>query len=86
MPDEPRLISVTVSLRATLAKYRPVPACREPFSVSLSVGATVADLADTCNIPAPFHGLVTVNGSQATPDTVLDDGVAVDMFPPLGGG
>jgi len=86
MSDELTAISVTVSLRATLAKYRPDPACREPFSVSLSGGATVADLADARGMPRPFHGLVTVNGTQADVDTVLSNDAIVDMFPPLGGG
>ena len=86
MPDERTPISVTVSLRATLAKYRPDPACREPFSITLKAGATVVDVVDAYGMPSPFHGLVTVNGSQAEPTTVLHDGAVVDMFPPLAGG
>lgn len=86
MPDKLTPISVTVSLRATLAKYRPAPASRQPFSIGLPAGATVADVAGACGIPAPFHGLITVNGTQADSTTILTDAAVVDMFPPLGGG
>ncbi len=77
---------VTVSLRSILAKYRPDPKDRKPFSMELDQGATVADVLEARDIPPKLAHLTFVDKTRADHDTALHEGAEVDVYPPIAGG
>jgi hypothetical protein len=79
-------ISVTVSLRSILAKYRPDPKDREPFPVELDEGATVADALAARGVPPKLAHLVFVDKTRADHQSPLHDGAELDVYPPIAGG
>ena len=55
--------------------------------VILEDGDSVKALIRKVNIPEQEVGIITVNGRQADPDFVLNNGDKIQLFPPaLGGG
>ena len=86
MPEPTAKMTVTVSLRSILARFRPNPKDRKPFAVELHTGATVADLLGRLRIDDRLTHLIFVDHVRRKPDAVLEDGVAVDVFPPIAGG
>ena len=86
MPEPSDMMTITVSLRSILARFRPDPKDRKPFAVELHTGATVADLLGRLRIDDRLTHLIFVNHVRRKPDSVLDDGSAVDIFPPIAGG
>ena len=49
-------------------------------------GTTVRDMLERVHVPGAEVGLVSVNREMAAVETVLRDGDAMDVFPPIGGG
>jgi molybdopterin converting factor small subunit len=50
------------------------------------VGTTVADVADSINLPQSELGIMMVNNRHVRLDRVLMDGDTLALFPLLGGG
>lgn len=86
MPEPEGTISVSVTLRSILAKFRPDPKNREPFPVQLAAGATVADLIAKLKVNEQLARLIFVNHVRSDSDAALPDGASVDIFPPIAGG
>jgi len=86
MPSCNSHITVTVSLRSILARFRPDPRDRTPFPVELEAGATVADLLGKLRVHEKLTHLVFVDHVRSDRSAVLADGAAVDIFPPIAGG
>jgi molybdopterin converting factor small subunit len=79
-------MQVTVTLHATLKRYQPGGSISPSFGVDLPTGSTVADVIRHLGIP-PGHAKMIVSGNdQLETTSVLRDGQAVDLFPPLAGG
>lgn len=79
-------IKVQVMLRSVLARYRPDPQDRQPFTVELPAGSTVRDLLASLGVPEEIARLVFVDHVRSDPAAVLREGAAVDVFPPIAGG
>lgn len=79
-------MTVTVSLRSILAKYRPNPKDREPFPLELGEGATVGDALAAREVPPKLAHLVFVDKTRADHATTLHDGAELDVYPPIAGG
>jgi molybdopterin converting factor small subunit len=79
-------ITVTVSLRSILAKYRPDPKDRQPFHLELEAGATVADVLAERGVPIKLAHLVFVDKTRADQDATLHDGAELEVYPPIAGG
>jgi molybdopterin converting factor small subunit len=86
MPDSDSGITVRVTLRSILGKFRPNPKDRKPFPVCLDAGSTVADLLGALRVPEKLAKLVFVNHVRSDHSAVLDEGASVDIFPPIAGG
>ena len=86
MPEEHAKITVSVTLRSILAKFRPDPKNRAPFPVQLDAGATVGDLIAKLGAPPEIARLIFVNHVRCDYDAVLPDGASVEVFPPIAGG
>jgi molybdopterin converting factor small subunit len=86
MPEENSKITVSVTLRSILAKFRPDPKNREPFPVQLDAGATVGDLIAKLRVSDKLARLIFVNHVRCDYDAVLPDGANIDVFPPIAGG
>jgi molybdopterin converting factor small subunit len=79
-------ITVSVTLRSILSKYRPNPKDRTPFAVELDAGATVADVLAARGVPPKIAHLVFVDRVRRDHDTVLHNGASLDIYPPIAGG
>lgn len=49
-------------------------------------GATISNIIEELGLPPEQVSIIFVNGRHAKPDTILNDGDEVAMFPPIGGG
>jgi molybdopterin converting factor small subunit len=78
-------ITVSVKLFADLRKYLPKGG-PDPFTVSLSAGATVAAVIAALGIPGDYELTAGVNDELARRDTVLRDGDALMLLSPMEGG
>ena len=76
-------MKVLVSTFANLRDYVPGGGACE---MTLSVGASVKDLMAALHIPSQIDAVILVNGRRANPDTVLNAGDSVTLFPPMEGG
>lgn len=79
-------MKIQVELYATLSKYLPRGAEGRRATVELPEGSTIADLQRHLGIPADMAALLMVNGTHRPPETALQDGQTIAMFPPLAGG
>jgi molybdopterin converting factor small subunit len=77
-------VKVRVSLFANLRDF--APAQEGAFELTLTAGATVADLFSSLAIPPAVEAVVLVNGRRAVPGTRLAAGDEVTLFPPMEGG
>ncbi len=74
--------TVEIKLFATLNRFLPADPDRYP----LSPGMTARDLIRRLAIPEAQAKLVFINGVKADPDTMLEPGQRIGIFPPVGGG
>jgi molybdopterin converting factor small subunit len=79
-------ITVTVKLFGTLRKY--VPPGREDGGIRVDVarGGTVADLLQALAIPPAHAGIIVAADQHLQLDSSLQDGLELNLFPPLAGG
>lgn len=77
---------VTVKLYATLHRYGQGEQAGMPFEIELPEDATLLNLIDQLKIPPEETRITFVNGIIQERDWKLQDGDAVGMFPPIGGG
>ena len=75
-------MEIELRLFATLASRMPAGGERYP----ILNGMTVGQLLDQLQLPLSEAKLIFVNGVRADPDTVLQGGERVGIFPPVGGG
>ncbi|MDW7649830.1 MAG: MoaD/ThiS family protein [Bacillota bacterium] len=74
-------MQITVKLFATLRTNRFKAENRE-----YPEGSTVLDVANDLDIPKEELAITMVNGIILEPETVLQDGDTLSIFPPVGGG
>lgn len=56
------------------------------FPMEITEGTEVATLIETLNISPNEIAILLVNGRNAKPDHILQEGDTVSLFPPIGGG
>ncbi|PIE66168.1 MAG: molybdopterin synthase sulfur carrier subunit [Desulfobacterales bacterium] len=59
---------------------------RNPYTLELAPGSTVADLVSSLPIPQNAPKVVLVNGRLPRDEQVLKEGDRLTVFPPLEGG
>jgi len=74
--------AVTVRLYAGLRKY----ASTQQLQVEVRPGETVAAVLDRVGVPQSVARIVFVDHRRADPDTRLQGGEQVAVFPAVGGG
>ena len=82
-------MQVEVKLYGVLRKKRPQGiggAPHHPFTVELSVGATVVELVQQLGIPKGTLNGAAVNGTAGDLTVALKDGDKINLFPPTAGG
>ena len=79
MPTSEGKITIQVSLRSILRKYRPDPNDRRPFAVEVTAGATETNLVAALGMDEKLAKLAFVGHVRC-------DGARADMFPPIAGG
>ncbi len=77
---------IEVALYAGLSQYLPPGAQNRRAALEVRDGATVREVMDQLGMPPDIPGIPVVNGMRAEADTVLKDGQALAIFPPLAGG
>ncbi len=79
-------MKIEVALYATLSKYLPPGAQNRKAVIEIRDGATVREVLSHLGIPRDLPNILLANGRQAPEETVLRDGDALSVFPPLAGG
>jgi molybdopterin converting factor small subunit len=78
-------VTISVKLFATLKKYLPNPQA-ESVQLTLPAGATVVDVIDALKIPHDHASMLVAGDSYVEKSTLLTEGLALSIFPPLAGG
>jgi sulfur-carrier protein len=82
-------VEVEVKLYGSIRRYRPPTAAgapHHPFTIMLPGGATITTLAELLAVPEGLVSAASVNGEAVAPDTPLQPGDEVSLFPPSAGG
>ncbi len=79
-------MKIEVALYATLSKYLPPDAQNRKAVIEVRDGATVREALSHLGVPQDLANILLTNGRQASEETVLKDGDALSVFPPLAGG
>lgn len=83
-------MKITLKLYASLGSFLPPGAERNAISLDMPAGTTVGDLLTRHQVPREACHLILINGNFAPPatadQTVLEDGDAVAVWPPVAGG
>ncbi len=79
-------MKVELKLFATLARYFPEASDGGSAPVDVPEGGTVRRLLSALGIPDQIPLMILVNGRDAAPEQVLEDGDVLTLFPPLVGG
>ena len=77
---------VHVKLYALLRPHHPGPNRSTPLNVELPEGAVARALIPALHLPEQLVRNVFINNAAATLDSILHDGDAVALFPPVVGG
>ena len=77
---------VTVKLFATLVRFKDGSQAGRPFDVELPEGSAARDLIDHLKIPPEETHVIFINNIIEEPNSRLNHGDVVGMFPPVGGG
>jgi len=84
------MVGVTLKLYASLGSYLPGEAKRNSHETIVRDGTTIEAVLDAFGVPRESCHLVLLNGVFQKPDTrsttVLKDGDAVAVWPPVAGG
>lgn len=83
--DERGAIRVTVTFIGAMRRFLP-PGADGPQRMTLSHGATIADLLDAVGIPAAMDPTVSLGGALADRGDALRDGAEVLLLGPMEGG
>lgn len=70
-----------IRLFATLRQHR-----GKKLAVPFRPGMTAADVLGAIGIPGQDVSILLVNGRDASPDRMLEEGDILSLFPPVGGG
>jgi molybdopterin converting factor small subunit len=79
-------MKVQIALYAGLSKFLPAGAENRKATIDVSEGSSVREIIARLGIPDDHPHILLVNGRQARPETVLQDGETLAVFPPLAGG
>lgn len=79
-------MNVRLKLFATLRRYLPTGTQGSACEVEVPDGAQVSDLLSRFGVPEKESLMILVNGRDAGPDRVLQDGDVVAAFPTMAGG
>ena len=79
-------MKIEVALYATLSKYLPPGAQNRKAVIEVQDGATIREVLSHLGIPQDLPNILLTNGRQTSEETVLKDGDALSVFPPLAGG
>jgi molybdopterin converting factor small subunit len=79
-------VRVEVQLFATLAAYLPAATTGDSIALEVPEGTVVAEVLRQLQLPSDLDFLRVVNGHDATPGQVLNEGDVLSLFPPLAGG
>lgn len=74
--------TIELKLFAGLQKYAPEETSQYP----IEPGTRLADLVSRLGIPTAQSKLFFVDGRKGDPETILQGGERVAIFPPIGGG
>jgi molybdopterin converting factor small subunit len=77
------LVTIEIKLYASLRKYLPDDA---DGVYPVKAGTPVSVVLEQLNIPKDEARLIFINGVRKDPDTPLNSGDRVGIFPPIGGG
>ena len=77
-------MKVEVRLYATLRKYGPVH--EGPLMMDLIQGDRLARLMELLGMPPDVEKVILVNGRPGEPNSILNEGDLVVIFPPVAGG
>ncbi|MBT8338411.1 MAG: MoaD/ThiS family protein [Desulfatitalea sp.] len=77
-----RLTTIDIRLFATLSRFQPPDATHYPVEPSITVG----ELLSRMGVPLTEVKLIFINGVKGSPETALNGGERVGIFPPVGGG
>lgn len=77
---------ITVKLFATLVRFNDGARSGKPFEVELPDRSLVKDLINLLKIPPQETHVVFINNIIVEPNSKLQDGDVVGLFPPVGGG
>lgn len=77
---------IELNLFASLARFKTADAARRSWMVSCEEGSTVQDLLETLGVPMGEVKLIFRNGVKCLPETPLQEGDRIGVFPPVGGG
>jgi len=84
------MVGMTLKLYASLGTYLPGEAKKNCLETSVRDGTTIEEVLDAYGVPREACHLVLLNGVFQKPDTrsttVLKDGDAVAVWPPVAGG
>ena len=75
-------MTIVVKCFATLASFQP----DDPDAFPVEAGDTIAQVMARLGISPEAVALIFVNNVHRQPETVLQDGDIVGLFPPIGGG
>ena len=79
-------MKVRLKLFATFRRYLPPGTQGSACDVDVPEGAQVSDLLSRFGLPEKESRTILVNGRDAGPDWVLQDGDVVAAFPTMAGG
>lgn len=79
-------MALLVKLSSTLRRLAPGYDPEQGLRLEARKNERVADLLDRLGIPRDRVKVIMVNGVHALPETLLEDGDRVGLFPPVGGG
>lgn len=79
-------MKIEVKLFATFAFYLPETSAGSSATLEVPTGSTVRQVVTLLEVPDEMPAIILVNGRDADPEQVLEDGDVLAMFPPLAGG
>jgi molybdopterin converting factor small subunit len=83
-------MKITLKLFAGLSEFLPAGAVQNAITVEVQETCSLNDLIDQHNVPRDQVHLVLINGSSRQEserdESILKDGDAVAMWPPVAGG
>jgi molybdopterin converting factor small subunit len=79
-------MNVRLKLFATFRRYLPPGSQGNACHIKVPAGTRVADLLARFDLPTDESKVILVNGRDADPERVLEEGDVVGVFPSMAGG